>query len=114
MTIERHDDERATVIRLTGDIGIQHAAQMRTTLLDAFGRGCAVRIDVAGVTDVQVPAFQLLCSAHRTSLQKAIAIALLPGGSEAFLQAVAVAGLPQAVGCPGGSGTTCLWTREAR
>ena len=114
MKIERRDREQETELRLSGDDGIQHAAELRASLMQAFERGMTLRIDASGVTDAQFPLFQTLCSAHRTSILGDVPIVLAPNWSAAMRSAAEAVGLPHSIGCPSCGRPTCLWVGEQR
>jgi anti-anti-sigma factor len=57
--------EELSVVRLEGAIDIAAAAELKQRLLEAFASGHEVRVELAGVTDLDVTAVQLLWAARR-------------------------------------------------
>jgi anti-anti-sigma regulatory factor len=88
--------EESTAICLEGTIDIASAAELKTTLLDALGRGNPVCLSLASNVDLDVTAIQLLWAAEhkaRTSgvefklagpLPEPLRMALKESGFERF------------------------------
>jgi anti-anti-sigma regulatory factor len=71
-----HLSEGPSVIRLEGEINITSAAELKTILLQALGSGKAVRVDLAGATELDVTALQLLWAAEREARGSSLGFAL--------------------------------------
>jgi hypothetical protein len=109
MHIERRGSGQVTEFLVSGDVGVQHAAELRRQLLEAFDGGTPIHLDTSGVTEAHVPLFQLFCSAHRTALASNTPITHGPNWSAPVRAAAGSYGLPHAVGCPSCGPATCLW-----
>ena len=55
------------IVRLTGDLTISRADEMRSALLESLKGAEHIEIDLSSVEDADLSCLQLLCSAHRTS-----------------------------------------------
>jgi anti-anti-sigma regulatory factor len=102
ITESQTDD--AGLVRLEGVIDIAVAAELAAELKDALGRGVAegkpVRIEVEGVTGLDVTAWQLLWAAQRDAGRKGIEFSLageMPEPVQSLLECVGLedAGAPQ-------------------
>lgn len=60
-------------VRLAGEAGIEHAADLKSALLDALGSGSPARVDLTAVESIDMPVFQLLISARRGFAARALA-----------------------------------------
>ncbi|AJE02931.1 STAS domain-containing protein [Geobacter pickeringii] len=112
LTIERSEEAggAALVLKLSGDMTIPWAGELRQTLLDAFDAAATVAVDVRQVASVDLSGLQLLCAAHRTSCVRGRAFRLTGERDGAFAEAVVLAGFPRHVGCARDVGKTCIWT----
>jgi len=63
VTLER--DERCSLLRLEGVVGVSEASELKALLLESLGREMEVRIDPAAATYLDVTAVQLLWAAER-------------------------------------------------
>jgi anti-anti-sigma regulatory factor len=64
--------EASTAICLEGTIDIAFAAELKTTLLGALGRGCSVCLSLASNADLDVTAIQLLWAAEREAKSSSV------------------------------------------
>lgn len=102
-----------TQVAISGPMTILQAAELREGLLKAFDAGSDVELSLAGVTEMDLTALQLLCSAHRTSLQKGVRLALVGGQPQAVAAVVELAGMQRLNGCAQDVAGTCVWKKEA-
>ena len=95
------------VLKLTGELTIRQAAELREALLAALGSRDRVIVDLSETTQTDVAGLQLFCAAHREAAArgKTFAIADKPAAAAAFLAAVDAAGFRRRRGCAEG----CLW-----
>jgi len=59
--------EAPATLRLEGSLTIGEAAELKAALLEALGRGGALRISLAGLTTLDVTAIQLLFAAEQAA-----------------------------------------------
>lgn len=107
MKVEIQADNKGKLV-LAGDLTIQRVAGLRGALLGALQEVEQLTLDMTGVTEVDVPCLQLLCSAHRTFLGSGKNLEILDGGPEALLQAMNAAGYSSHV-CGANMAVNCLW-----
>jgi anti-anti-sigma regulatory factor len=95
VTLEQNDT--VSVIRLEGAVDIGSACELKTLLVQALeqgedGAGKEVRVALAGTTDLDVTALQLLWAAERKARAAAVAFALEGGLPEPVRSAMTHAG----------------------
>lgn len=95
VTLEQNDT--VSVIRLEGAVDIGSAGELKTLLVQALepggdGAGKEVRVALAGATDLDVTAVQLLWAAERKARAAAVAFALESGLPEPVMSALTHAG----------------------
>lgn len=72
---------------LEGELTVANGAALRERLLAAMEMGDRVEIDLERVTAVDLAGLQLLCSAHRTSVEKGKVLTLKDQAAEVLRQA---------------------------
>lgn len=99
----------ACIVRLRGNLTVEHAQELKHVLLDALQDSERIVIELEGITDVDLSFLQLLCSAHRTSMKLGRELTLFGDRSEIFKMAVSDAGFPRILGCHEDPDRGCLW-----
>lgn len=100
----------ATLLKLQGELGVEAAAQLRQTLLDAFEKNDQLLLDCAETTAIDLFCLQLLCSAHRTSVAWDKQLSFQGDLSPAVKDAQIRSGFNRHMGCslcP--EGVRCMW-----
>lgn len=100
-----------TLVSFTGEMTIGNVGELRKRLLQAFAVGKPVELCVAGLTEIDVTGLQLLCSCHRTSVERGSAFTLT-GRNRALADIAEVAGMPRLKGCVQDVDGTCIWHIE--
>lgn len=100
-----------TQVALSGPMTIAQAALLRDGLLQAFDMGMHVELSLAGVTELDLTALQLLCSSHRTSYQKGVELTVVGADLEVFLAVAGLAGMLRHTGCAQDVNCSCIWKR---
>jgi len=85
-------------LSMEGELTIQHADELRTSLINSLNKANHVRLDLEKVTEADISCLQLLYSAHleSTKTNKSITI---DNCSEPFKQAVIDSGFSYVRGC---------------
>ena len=112
MTIERWQDPETPGklgLKLAGSLTIGQAAEMKELLVSALGAASELRLDLTGITEVDLTGLQLLGASHRSSLAQGKLFSIEVGGNRSYLDAVAGAGFRRQTGCSRDSGGTCIW-----
>jgi ABC-type transporter Mla MlaB component len=112
MTIDRWQDPEAPRkqgLKLYGSVTIGQAAGFREALLDALGAASELKVDLSGVTGIDLTGLQLLCATHQSAQAAGKQFSVTDAGNRAYLDTVANAGLQRHVGCSRGSSGTCVF-----
>lgn len=104
--------EHGVVLTLYGDVTIQSAVELKGVLARELGSD-NLTVNLAYVTSCDLSLFQLLCAAHKKSLNDSRPMRV-SDCSPAVLQAISSGGVNRDSGCVAGAEETCLWqgTRE--
>ncbi|MBF0140705.1 MAG: STAS domain-containing protein [Magnetococcales bacterium] len=101
----------AGTLTLSGGITIQHAAQLKDTLLEGISAAKGLVIDLSEVDRVDLSAIQLLFAAHRGLNDKGKSLTVAGTIPEAWHNAVKESGYS---GSMNADDTTGLWTGEGK
>ena len=96
-------------LSLKGDITLLQAGQLKALLVRALEASEQVTIDTETVTDIDLSCLQLICSAHRSAVDRGRRWVLNPRRSEAFTARVRQAGLTNSLACNCTLESDCLW-----
>lgn len=69
MHIEHEQHDNTTVLKLSGDLTIYHAQELKNVLLEALAESDELELNLAEVSDMDTAGFQLLVMAKRTALE---------------------------------------------
>jgi ABC-type transporter Mla MlaB component len=106
---ERGDGE---VLRLSGDLMIQDAAELRSALIDVFAETGTIDVDVSSVGQMDVSCLQLLCASHKKAIESNKMFRISDEWSGAFEQSVKEACFLRHTGCFLDAKKECLWVKE--
>ena len=101
-----------TLVAVNGAMTIGQASELRSGLLQAFELGKNVELSLAGVTEVDITGLQLICSSHRTSLQKNLVLSVSGSETEPIASVSELAGMLRHIGCAQDVNGTCPWKKE--
>jgi anti-anti-sigma regulatory factor len=100
------------LVKLDGDLTVNHAAEIRKIMMHALTDADQALIDFGNVTNADLSSLQLLCSAHKTaaSMNKHLLCAgRLP---DALRKAAEEAGYARFAGCRLECAKNCLWAAK--
>ncbi|QWV94716.1 STAS domain-containing protein [Geomonas oryzisoli] len=100
-----------TLVTFSGEMTIANVGELRLSLLQAFAVGKPVELSLAGLTGIDVTGLQLLCSCHRTSVDKGVPCTVT-GRNEVLAAMAETAGMPRFKGCAEDVAQTCMWRVE--
>ncbi len=107
----RFETAKATArIDWKGDLTFDRAAELKETLLEAFGSSDRVELNLAEVTGMDASILQLLCAAHREAAALRKGLCWAGAYSAEVADAVQTAGFQRHDGCAEG----CLWRGEEK
>jgi anti-anti-sigma regulatory factor len=104
--------DRDTILRLSGELLIDYAAQLRSILIDSLREADRVEIDLSSVTAVDISCLQLFCAAHKTSVRMNRSLRFLGVRSVVLRQTARQAGWLRSSGCVPDKSTKCVWREE--
>ena len=108
-SVKQKKTKEGVQLIVSGDLTIEHAAEMRQTLLDAFDKGSPVIVDLSAVEAIDVSGLQLFCAAHRTSLGHEKRLVVKGALQPAVQRSAECAGYFRHVGCSQDVTKTCVW-----
>jgi anti-anti-sigma regulatory factor len=113
ITIETSQDDAqgGRTVTVSGRATIEQAFTFREALLESLQAAKEVRVDVSGLTGVDLTGLQLLCAAHQSAEKAGKRFLVSDGGNETFLGVVADAGFQRHVGCACDTSSSCIWVR---
>ena len=109
MTYELRQSEGSVVLVLNGECTIEHVAALKDVLQEAIRSGDLIEVNLDGVKGVDISLFQLLCAAHRRTLELDKRMAIDPPLPEAVQETARAAGYFRKVGCHKDPAKDCLW-----
>ncbi len=106
--------ESGTVLTLNGELTLPHAPVLRDALVESLSRGKNVTVRFLRVGEIDLSCLQLLCSSHRTAVEKGLSLTLDMEDRELFERFRTAAGFVRARGCSPGREHTCLWLEQLK
>jgi anti-anti-sigma regulatory factor len=97
------------ILLVEGDMTINHIADLKDRLVEAFGSAERVTIDVSSATAIDVAGVQLLCACHRFSNGRGKKMCLKLGENGQFAQFLDEVGFAQDFICNHGTANECIW-----
>lgn len=111
VTIEAASDSSQPItVRISGEMTVTYAAEIRECLIAAFNGGESVVVDLTDVSEIDVSGLQLLCSAHRSSLSMQKKYRIVARGKDTIWEAAGLSGQLRQRGCAQDICGTCIWT----
>jgi anti-anti-sigma factor len=102
------------VLVLEGDLNVEHAGELKKTLLDALNSVRQVSFDVEKLTSLDLSCLQLLCSAHRTASLMGKELIQTGNSPVELEETIKSAGYPRTIGCTEDMANDCLWIRRGK
>ncbi len=112
MEIEVSNANGKLILAFIGECCIEEAGMMKNSILDALNSSGNVILDLEKVTAVDLCLYQLICSAHRSSLNIGTGFCLGPGKPEVFSRTARRAGYTRTIGCHKDPLKDCLWVED--
>ena len=112
MTIEQWQDPEIPGrqgLKLAGSMTIGQAVELKDALVAALGEASEVRVDVSGVTEIDLTGLQLLEASHRSAMNSGKLLTVEARGNQAYRDTVAAAGFQRTTGCAQDTNCTCIW-----
>jgi anti-anti-sigma factor len=95
---------------IEGEMIIDHAEELKRFFLDALEGRHSLKLNMTGVSKVDLFGLQVLCSAHRFAMKADKDLALSGQLPEALRDAIVMAGYGRTASCP--ADKTCPWNEK--
>jgi ABC-type transporter Mla MlaB component len=112
MEWEMKRDQDADVLRLKGDLTIQHAAALKELLVQQLEGSTRLNLLLCKEIDFDLSTLQLLCSAHRSAISRDRDLAVFLEDRATFDVLVTASGFKRGRPCRLCGNWPCLWTEE--
>ena len=97
------------ILKLDGDVTIEQAAELKNVLIDAIDKVNDLDIDVGELKNIDLSGLQLLCSAHRSSLNKNKTLNVINKKNDSYVKTILDAGFNRNLVCDVDKNNSCLW-----
>ncbi|MBF0155065.1 MAG: STAS domain-containing protein [Magnetococcales bacterium] len=91
------EDSGTGTLTLTGDLTIQHAQELKESLLEATLQSMHLNLNFKDVERVDLAGLQLLCAAHRSLLGRKKTLAVVSQVPDSLKEAVKAAGFDRCI-----------------
>jgi len=108
-SVKQKKGKDGVTLKVAGSLTIEHAADLRESLMDAFAKGNLVTVDLSQVDAIDLSGLQLMCAAHRTSLGLDKRLVVLESTQPGVQKSAQLAGYYRHVGCSQDVTKTCVW-----
>jgi anti-anti-sigma factor len=97
-------------ISINGEMTIQHAVEIKEHILQELADTGELRLDLKGVSNVDLIGLQLICAAHIASIKMGKQFFAAVAANEHFNKIVHDAGFLRHMGCAVDISRSCVWT----
>lgn len=113
MKLRVRKSKNSTHLHVSGDMQIEQIYKLKKAIEESIESSDRTIISMEKATDMHFSYLPLLCSAHKTSLQKSGCSIELKGTPEVLNKALAGSGFSRHRGCMSSSNKTCLWVGKS-
>lgn len=90
----KDDSGKKGMLNIEGNLTIEHAAELKSSLIEAIGKSSQILIDFKNITDLDLSCLQLLWSVHKISEKRKGWIRVDNTCPEVFKKTIEDAGYP--------------------
>ena len=105
--VEESADKKT--LSISGELTIQNAAELQNILIESLEDTGHLTLNIENVTEIDMSCLQLLCSAHKTTIETDKRFSIDGSLSAIFQEAVNVSGYQQIRGCELDKNNSCIW-----
>ena len=109
MKIKEKQSGDVQVLTLDGKLTIQNVNELKTVLVKSFGNTGKLKLNLKGITEVDLFCFQLLCSANMTAARLKKPLEVTGTKTEPFKTLIEDIGYSRHTGCNFDCNKSCLW-----
>ena len=113
MDYELEQDNDRSFLKLKGDFTIESVNEARSAIIEALEQSDCVEVSLNDVTEMDPASLQLICSAHRTAIERKKSFKFYGSPPEIFIRISSDAGFSQHSGCTVATENVCLWCKES-
>jgi ABC-type transporter Mla MlaB component len=106
------DSDNGKQLKLSGELTIQSAGEFKAILKESLEATGILAINVASVTEIDLSCLQLLCAAHRTSIEQDKLFEYEQGWPEPFIDAIRGSGYARHTNCDLHKNKKCIFTEH--
>jgi ABC-type transporter Mla MlaB component len=110
--MESKSAKDTTRLYFEGELTVMRATEIKDNLIDALLKSQHVEIEFGEVTKVDLSCLQLMCSAHRTAVEKGKSLALINPDVPQFSGIKEIVGFAVHKECRFNRKNDCLWLEE--
>ena len=100
------------ILAVEGALTVSRIAEVREELLKAFKSSVKVALDLRSVTEIDLSALQLCCSAHKTAMKTKKVFELMDSSTGVAKNTAGMNGYLRQQGCSMDQNDTCLWNNK--
>jgi anti-anti-sigma regulatory factor len=109
MSLAQGKTKKDGTVVVQGAITVSRIAGVRDELLKAFKSSKKVILDLRTVTEIDLSALQLCCSAHKTAIKAKKIFELIDSSTGVAKNTAGMNGYLRQQGCDADQNETCLW-----
>ncbi len=100
------------ILVVEGALTVSRIAEVRDELFKAFKSSVKVVLDLRAVTEIDLSALQLCCSAHKTATRTKKSFELIDSSTGVVKNTAGMNGYLRQQGCSMDQNETCLWNTK--
>jgi ABC-type transporter Mla MlaB component len=109
MKIKEKQSDDVQVLTLDGKLTIQNVNELKTVLVKSFDSIGNLKLNLKGITEVDLFCFQLLCSTNMTAVKLKKPLEITGINTEPFKTVIEDVGYSHHTGCNFDCNKNCLW-----
>lgn len=109
MKIKEKQSGDVQVLTLDGKLTIQNVNELKTVLVKSFDSTGKLKLNLKGITEVDLFCFQLLCSANMTAVRLKKPLEITGIKTKLFKMVIEDIGYSRHTGCNFDCNESCLW-----
>ena len=109
MAVSPGKKKKEETVVVKGALTVSHIAGVRDDLIKALKTAGKVALDLRAVTEIDLSALQLICSAHKTAMKAKKSFEFIDSSTEVAKNTAGMNGYLRQTGCSIDQDKTCLW-----
>ena len=109
MAVSPGEKNKEETVVVKGALTVSHIAGVRDELLKALKSAAKVALDLRAVTEIDLSALQLICSAHKTAIKTQKKFEFIDSSTGVAVNTAGMNGYLRQTGCSIDQDKSCLW-----